>query len=500
MRLVSTLFVAAATLSAQANSVWVYPGPDAKLRYKTDARGNRIMDFSHAGYGGGGERIPFPAVAVRVSPGEGDRTAAIQAAIDEAASKAPAAVLLTAGEYQVAGTLSITTSGVVLRGETGTVVRLTGEPHRFLEIHGSGQWKIESDPAAILDAFVPCGSSSFRVEHSGGFHAGDHVLIQRTVSAPWVRFMGMDTLVRDGKPQTWIKPGTVIRTDRVVKSVAAGRITLDVPLSDALDSKYGRATLVRYSFPGRITNVGLENLRVEAPFDDVPITGKQYSLLRMDAVEDAWARDIDVKETQNGIIIGPGAKRVTFANLRIEHSKPHSGSAAPADFGIQGTQILLDRCSVSGEGTWPVVTQAQVTGPIVVLNFTADHGGVSPHQRWATGLLVDHSKFTDTTEKKQGIAFSNRHTAGSGHGWDAGWAVAWNVESPYLLVQRPPGALNWCIGCVGKAVVSANGVSSAVAAMGIFDSPNTPVAPESLYLAQLRDRLGEQALQNIGYK
>ena len=36
---------------------------------------------------------------------------------------------------------SITRSGVVLRGEKGAVVRLTGNPHRFLEIRGAGAWR-----------------------------------------------------------------------------------------------------------------------------------------------------------------------------------------------------------------------------------------------------------------------------------------------------------------------------------------------------------------------
>jgi hypothetical protein len=34
---------------------------------------------------------------------------------------------------------------------------------------------------------------------------------------------------------------------------------------------------------------------------------------------------------------------------------------------------------------------------------------------------------------------------------------------------------------------------------GIYDSHGIPVYPASLYLAQLHDRLGEQALENIGY-
>jgi hypothetical protein len=192
-------------------------------------------------------------------------------------------------------------------------------------------------------------------------------------------------------------------------------------------------------------------------------------------------------------VIGPGAKRLTLTNLRITHSSAHSNSAAPPDFALQGTQILLDRCRVTGEGTWPVVTQSELTGPVVVLNFTADHGGVAAHQGWATGLLVDGGNFPGGTERIPGVAFSNRATAGSGYGWDIGWAVAWNVNSPFLLVQPPPGALNWCIGCIGTPVKISSTPN------GIFDSLGKRVEPASLYLQQLRDRLGPDAVGNIGY-
>ena len=447
------------------------------------------MDFSSAGYRGGGVKLPPVAAAERLTPTAGDNTARIQAALDNATG----AVVLAAGEYEMAGTLCITRSGVVLRGEKGAVIRLTGKPHRFLEIQGTGTWHEEGAPAPILDAYVPAGASSFRVRGAPAFHPGDRVLVLRPVTAEWIHFMGMDTLVRDEKPQTWIGAGSVIRTDRVVDSVEGDRITLDVPLSDALDSKFTAASLVHYSFPGRITEVGVEGLRITAPFEDVPITDPQYSALRMDAVEDGWARDLEIRDTQNGIAIGPGAKRLTLTNVRVTHSAAHTGSAAPADFSLQGTQILLDRCSVTGEGTWPVVTQAEATGPLVVLNFTADHGGVAPHQRWTTGLLVDGGKFPGGTERRPGVAFSNRGTAGSGQGWGIGWAVAWNVNSPFLLVQQPPGALNWCIGCTGTPV-TVDGTPN-----GIFDSPGKMVEPASLYLHQLRDRIGPEAARNIGY-
>src|SRR5436190_23358841 len=65
-------------------SQWVHPGADGKLVYKTTPSGDRIMDFSFAGYMGGGVAIPDVPVKKTVMPGgPNDDTAAIQAAIDE---------------------------------------------------------------------------------------------------------------------------------------------------------------------------------------------------------------------------------------------------------------------------------------------------------------------------------------------------------------------------------------------------------------------------------
>jgi hypothetical protein len=312
------------------------------------------------------------------------------------------------------------------------------------------------------------------------------------VTAEWIHFMGMDT-GRESQPRDWIRAGSVIRTDRVVESVDGDRITLDVPLSDALDSKFTAASLVHYSFPGRITEVGVEGLRITASFEHVPVTDPQYPTLRMDAVEDGWARDLEIQDTQNGIVIGPGAKRITLTNARIAHFAAPAGVEAPTDFTLEGTQILLDRCSTTGQGAWPVVTKSQAIGPLVVLNFTADHGGIAPHQAWATGLLVDGGKFSGGTERRPGVGFSDCANGGSGHCWRTGWAVAWNVSSPFLLVQQPTGAMNWCIGCIGAPVTIGHTPN------GIFDSLGTMVHPSSLYLQQLRDRLGWEAVRNIGY-
>jgi hypothetical protein len=80
-----------------------------------------------------------------------------------------------------------------------------------------------------------------------------------------------------------------------------------------------------------------------------------------------------------------------------------------------------------------------------------------------------------------------------------GWAVVWNSTATSFLIQYPPGAPNFAIGSTGKYDTDSRPGGGPVLRSGIYDSQNTPVAPRSLYLAQLCLRLGPQALRNIGY-
>ena len=97
----------------------------------------------------------------------------------------------------------------------------------------------------------------------------------------------------------------------------------------------------------------------------------------------------------------------------------------------------------------------------------------------------------------------NRGIMGSGHGWAIGWAVAWNCKAKSYLNQMPPGAANWVVGSSGekqkKPRPSSPQVAEPLLPEGIYDSHGSPVAPASLYLAQLAERLGNNAIKNIDY-
>ena len=403
------------------------------------------------------------------------------------------AVALSPGTFTLNGSLHIRASGVVLRGAGsgmgGTLLNGVGAPRVMFTISGSGSAQSSGTAVTISDAYVPSGARSFHVSDASAFKPGDTVLVGRPVTTAWIHFMGMDTLVRDGVQQTWISPGTVIKHDRVIAAVNGNQITVDAPLSDSLDAQFVTppgASLVKYSFPGRIVGVGLEGFHLVVPGLVTAIDQPTFKMLDMNATMNGWLKDLVGEGFVNGISIGGGTKWITVQEVSLIHTAAVDNSAGyPADFIVSGTQNLFLRCTTSGTQAFPFATMAEVSGPNVVLGMTAKgKDKIQPHMRWATGLLVD------STDVSMGaIEFINRGTAGSGHGWAIGWAVAWNSVAASLNIQQPPGAQNWAIGSSGSPGTST----------GAIDSLGVPVTPKSLYLQQLCERLGPPALANIGY-
>ena len=518
-RILSVAFVCFATIDfcigqSLPKSQWVYLNTEGKLTYKTLDNGDKIMDFSHAGYMGGGVTFPSVPVKVTLSPSQGDNTDAIQNAIDEVSkmkmvSGFRGAVLLKPGSYDCERTLKINASGVVLRGSgsgsDGSILNLTGKPHNCIEVRGPVSSRLIGDSTIIADSYVPAGTYSFNVTNASVFSVGDTIRITRRITDEWIRFMGMDQLVRSGKKQTWVSGD--ITTERVIRKIEKNKIIVDVPLNDSYDSKYTGSSGVsvrKITVSGMLTQIGIENLRINAPPQSVTISEGHHRAFTMSGVADAWAKNIEIFNTVNSVSVT--GKRITVDNISIIHDVPTLGAAKPADLNGSGYQVLFNRCYIKGDNLFFFGTGAKVTGPVVVLNCVfKGNGWIQPHQRWATGLLIDGCEVPDG-----GIDFMNRGVMGSGHGWAIGWAVAWNCKAKSYLNQMPPGSANWVIGSYGdqqrKAIPGSNDSGSivydklSVLPEGIYDSHNMPVTPSSLYLAQLQERLGKQAISNIGYK
>lgn len=435
-----------------ATSEWVYPGADGKLVYKTTPAGDRIMDFSLAGYMGGGVLLPNVPVKRTVEPtGGDDDTDTIQAAID-AVAEMPledgfrGAVLLGPGTFHCPRTINIAASGVVLRGsgsgaEGGgkTTIKLTGKPHLAIAVRatgagGSGRRRGAAQDGApqsnafetsIADRYVPSGAMSFTVNEATGFAVGDTISIRKPVTKAWVQFMQMDELVRDGRRQTWLSTNRTLTTERQIAAIDGNTITLDVPVSDSFDSKYldpPGVAVVKLPPSARIAQVGIEHLHIESPPQEISHTQPHFTALRMNG-QDCWVRDVMIDETMNSV--GVSGRRITLQQVTVNRKARHQGSSKPAEFAPNGTQILLDRCSGTADNVWYAGTGAGHAGPIVLLHCTFHgNGRVESHQRWSTGVLYDNCRVPEG-----GMDFRNRGSMGSGHGWSMGWGVAWNCEA-----------------------------------------------------------------------
>jgi hypothetical protein len=490
--------------SKQTQSQWVFLNAKHNLSYKTLPQGDRIMDFSYAGYMGGGIRIPSPPVKITLSPSDGDNSDAIQNAINEVSKMElvngfRGTVLLQPGTYNCEKTLNITNSGVVLRGSgsgvNGTIINMTGTPHNCIAVRGNVSTKTIGNTTTISDAYVPSAASSFTVANASGFAVNDTIRITRPVTEAWVKFMGMDDMVRDGKKQTWVNGD--ITTDRVITKIEKNRITVSLPLTDSYDAKYLNppgVSVVKISNTGMLSQIGIEQLRIVAPPQSVTINDNHHRAFSMSGITDGWARNIEIFNTVNSVSIT--GKKITVDHISIVHDLPTIGAAKPADLNGSGEQVLFNNCTIQGDNLFFFGTGAKVTGPVVLLNcIFRGNGWIQPHQRWATGLLIDNCQVPDG-----GIDFMNRGEMGSGHGWAIGWAVAWNCKAKSFLNQQPPGAANWVIGSQGEQQKKPRPFDAGpLLPEGIYDAHGTTVFPQSLYLAQLSERLGATAVKNTGY-
>jgi hypothetical protein len=493
------------TSAAQTKSSWVYENASDKLRYRSLPDGDHIVDFSYAGYMGGGVPLPRVAALRTVEPSGGDDSAAIQNAIDEVSAmplrdRFRGAVLLAAGHFESSVSLKIAASGVVLRGSPsnvgGSVLDLIGKPHVAISVSGDEHVEIVGKPAHIKQTYVPSGSQKIMLDDASGFGAGDRIRIIRTTTPAWLKFMGMDSMVRNGKPETWV--GKTITTDRTVVRRRGKTLLLDVPLTDSYDRKYlapDGAEVVKISESGAIEQSGIEDLNIAAPERHVSLTEESFGAIRMRDLHDGWVQDVHVENTTGGVSAGSGTLRITVEDVNIQHSTTIVGAAKPADFGVDGSQVLFLRCSSNGDDLFYVVTGARNHGPNVVLDSDFQgNGRIQPHQRWSTGFLVDNTRVPNG-----GIDLMNRGEMGSGHGWTMGWGVVWNSVAESFVIQNPPGSANWSIGNTGLQERSAMPTFGAGPKLpnlqeGFIESQDQPVLPASLYRKQLSVRLGPGAL------
>lgn len=486
---------------------------DGKLSYTPDASDNRVPDFSSAGYKGGGVPLPDAPVVGRVDARDsGDDTPRIQAALDKAAKLRPTAagvrgaVLLSPGKFRVTASLK-PADGVVLRGsgtdvtKGGTELKAQGAPGSLITIGGEGAYTRTGQRAEIADDHVPVGATRLTLKDASSFKAGERIVVQRPTTQEWINAIGMDKIPGG---EAW-KPNSGILAVRTVVAVSGKTLTLDAPITTAIERKYGGGTAWHYTLDGQVTNAGVENLAADAkeftldPGYARPEDGKNKDagafasrLVTIGAARDVWVKDVKLTRFGSGFYVNDNASRVTIERAADLDMAVPDGLAPPPAFMVGGQQVLVRDTTVTGDRVHAWTTQAFAAGPNVFTRSTArsvtGHGQVDagPHMRWGSGTLYDQLTI-DSTDGA--FIAANAFDGGTGHGWQGANNMFWNTKATTYTVLTPPTANNWAYGITGKQVKGKHDDELPTPpAPGTVVSPGKPVAPASLYEQQLSER------------
>jgi hypothetical protein len=510
-----------------STSSLVYPGDDGRLVYVPDGQGNTIPDFSMVGYQTG--VVPLPGTPggldvrtlprVTLHPTSGDRTVDIQQAIDQV-SQFPlqdngfrGVVWLEAGEYDIADHVEIRTDGVILHGvgrdpNTGTRLLATGTLTRYDTVHqdplvegviqikgdttgiglrGSAHPRRASGTAgqdhAIVDSYVPVGARSFTVASTAGLSVGDPVIVHRPSMHAWLQAIGMST--DDYGSAGWPDNSADLDSDRIITAIDGNQITLDAPLTNALESQFGGGTVYKYSFPGRIQNVGVQDLLGDSTYTSPTDENHAWTFISLVGVENAFVNHITAYHYAFGAVhVHKTAKWVTVEDAYNRDPISQIIGGRRYSFDVEG-QLTLVRDAHTRGGRHDFVQGSIVPGPNAFVDCTADqaYDESGPHNKWSTGTLYENIRLrpAGTSSDRGALSFHNRgqDTSGSLQGWAGANMVAWNCDVSILNVFQPPTAQNYAIGCVANQVHGD----------GFIESFGEVVDPASLYDAQLADRL-----------
>jgi len=506
LRLCVTAFavLASSTLFAWTSSKVQYDG-NGRLTYPADTAGNRIPDFSNAGYKGGGVPLPTVPVRVTIAPVAGDDTASIQAAIDQVGAMPVQAdgyrgtVLLSAGVYDVGGTIRIDHDGVVLAGvgdgdnsASNTILRRTGTSTADVITAGGGandQFKgeVAGSRSQITTAFVQVGARSFEVDNPGLYAVGDNVVVLHPSTAAWITAMNNGGVT---DANIW-KPGEIdIRYHRYITAISGNTITVDAPVFNHLDRSLSQSYLYKYNNPGVLKHIGIEDLQIDIVTASPTSETHCEDAVQFIEAEDSWIRDCTIKHFWHAGVQFAGSTRCTAERVRA--IEPHSVVTGGRRYNLStyhAQLILFKECFVSYSRHGFVNNGTSGDSGIVVLNSTIDRPltFAEPHRRWSTGILYDNVVTTNRGSVNDIMGLYNRGNYGTGHGWAAGHSVIWRSDAAggRILVQKPPTAQNYAIGCFGNVT----GSGPFAGAAGFFEGTGTAgLVPASLYTEQLAQR------------
>jgi hypothetical protein len=501
---------------------------DGRLARTNSTNGDAVPDFSYCGFEANATSIPDVVPTVFIEPSGGDDTFAIQSALDQMARRVfnqsdkgssdnsstdqrpgdqpwRGAVVLAPGVFRISATLYLRGDHIVLRGShtesnTRTEVHVQGKSRRPAIVVGSDSYdslRLSQTPSnasnrpshsfAIV-SYAPIGTTRIMLEKTDGLNVGQSVSIVHPSTQPWIEEVGMRAFPDDDGKGSWLnwKANTVDQTwNRNILSIDGNAILLDAPITSSIDPKLtqGRAVVT----PSQSNHhLGVESLTIVSDADTSVNTHDEehaWDGIRFCGVFDAWARNISFRQFSGSAVhVGQDARRITVSDCHSSHPISENAGWRRQTFFCMGQQTLFLRCTAE-DGRHDFSTGPLTSGPNAFVYCSAKNASQysGPIGSWSTGVLYDNVEVDG-----HGIQLTNRETDMAGSGWVAANCVLWNCVAPRIVCRRPPTAFNIAIGIWGEVVGN-----------GTWRSLNEFVSPDSLFEAQLSERLGKSHSRTI---
>jgi hypothetical protein len=460
-----------------------------KLSYTPDSLGNRIPDFSYCGYKASEKPIPTIPIKVIVPVAKGDATLRIQSALDHVASFPldangfRGAVLLQKGTYEVFGQLRITASGVVLRGsgvnETTIIGAGTGRL-ALIKIVGNKKEKGLSE-IKIIDPYVPVNGTTFHATFDfSDENLGSSIIIHRPSTKEWIATLGTDIFGGGISALGW-KPGDRdLFFDRTITKIEGNKITIDAPLTTAIDSNYGGGTIsLSYGRAWRINNCGIENLHCISTYDknNSKDEDHRWNAINIENAEDCWIRQVNFQYfAGSAVSVLETSKRITIEDCKSLSPISEIGGQRRYTFLTTGQQTLFQRCyAENGYHDFAVGYCAPGPNAFVQCESISPYSFSGAIDSWASGVLFDVVNVDGNA-----LRFGDRGQDANGAGWAAANSLFWNCSAARIDCYKPPTAQNWAFGSWSQ-----------FAGDGYWAESNNTITPRSLFYQQLKERLNK---------
>ena len=302
----------------------------------------------------------------------------------------------------------------------------------------------EDTRRAVADEYVPVGARTFRVASAAGVRPGQTVIVRRIGNQAWIDAVGMN----GETPASRWRPFNV-EWDRVVVDVQGNTITVDAPLTCAIETRWGGGEVLLYDEAGRIEHVGVENLRAVSEFDPAKRTreygnmdrpnyvAEEYysdedhyrSFVVFDHARNGWVRNATALHFVNSMVgTQRGSKWITVQDCVSREPVSRRLGGRRFTFALRGQLALVQRCH-SDKGRHSFMTgQPSGSGNVFLdCQATSPFSSSEPHEQWATGTLYDNVQAPLTARFWKNIVI----------GWAGANTVFWNCKGDFL-VQKPP--------------------------------------------------------------